>query len=374
MNEVSISHLIEEGFDGMQVYQIRDGIRNEIDVTPYLNIQYSWQQMEQIKLGILQDIDISYYAMPEMPAEQMEHIREKLMIQAGIHEERPRIRINVDWKKVGKAAGITAAAILTVFVIYLSKDWIARLFLPLELSLRNEEIWLECGQEFHPQDHVLSYTEGDDVELILPTDIDTSHPGDVTAEYSVRSGIKTVRKTMTIHCVDKTPPKILLKKAKANLKDGEPFSCLAYIASVKDNCDGDLMDQVTCGTLDPEQSIQKITINVTDSSGNKAEKFLMVEIERDLEPAEKSSESEPDEPEANEETKTTLSEPETKKETQNVTPRPARTPIPEPVRYEPYDEYVTYEENGGVTSCVIHHDEYGNTSKSCEWIGAWEPN
>ena len=37
-----------------------------------------------------------------------------------------------------------------------------------------------------------------------------------------------------------------------------------------------------------------------------------------------------------------------------------------------YEETKTYEENGGTTTCIIHHYANGSTTESCEWVGPWE--
>jgi hypothetical protein len=37
-----------------------------------------------------------------------------------------------------------------------------------------------------------------------------------------------------------------------------------------------------------------------------------------------------------------------------------------------YEETKVYEENGGTTTCIIHHYANGSTTESCEWVGPWE--
>ena len=365
MREISINHLLEEGFNGMQIYQIRDGIRNEIDVTPYLNIQYTWQQMEQIKLGIIQNVDISYYAMPEMPVEQMQHIREKLLIRADENELLLFPKIQIDWGKLRKLLMVIGAVAVACLVMFLSKGYVGRLFQKLDLTLSDEEITIEYAEQFDPEKYVTSYTKKQGVQLILPAGINTSELGKQTAEYKVTNGVSTITKSMTVNVVDHTPPKIMLKKAKANLKNGEPFSCLAYIDTVIDNVDGDLKQSVRCSGFNPDAMIQKVVITAEDKSGNRSKKELMVEIEQQ---SEENPQAESDSEEKIEELN------ETPVPAPQPSQRPAQVRTPEPVRYEPYDEYISYEENGGLTTCLVHHDEYGRTSRSCEWVGAWEPN
>ena len=129
-----------------------------------------------------------------------------------------------------------------------------------------------------------------------------------------------------------------------------------------------LKSSVIYSTLDPDLEKQKIRYEVSDSSGNKAENSLLVLIEP-LMATQQEEEPDPEE--------TVQSEEKPQQPKPAATPAPTAAPAPvatpqPPVQYEEYDETFSYEENGGVTTCTVHHGSNGSTSQSCEWIGPWE--
>ena len=188
------------------------------------------------------------------------------------------------------------------------------------------------------------------------------------------NGVRTASKNLLVNVVDTEPPVLTFTTSKVTIKAGDIFRGKSYIDSVTDNHDGDLKDSVICSTLDPDLEKQKIHFEVSDSSGNKTEETLLVMIEPLMEaPREVVSDTEEitGEDEQKEETKQETKPVATPAPTVAPAPAPAEAPQPS-VQYEEYDETYSYEENGGVTTCTVHHGSNGITSQSCEWIGPWE--
>ena len=182
------------------------------------------------------------------------------------------------------------------------------------------------------------------------------------------NGIRTASRSLIVNVVDSEPPTLSFNTSKVTVKAGDMFSGKKYIDSATDNYDGDLKDSVICSTLDPDLEKQKIHYEVTDSSGNKAENTLLVLIEplMSMKQEESNDTEEPSAPEDYQQQTKPAATP-----APAASPVPAATPQPE-VHYEEYDETFSYEENGGVTTCTVHHGLNGSTSQSCEWIGPWE--
>ena len=261
-----------------------------------------------------------------------------------------------------------------IFLLFAFKDTLALAFENLSLKLSESEVTIEYQAPFNAADYIDSYTEGRNVRVVLPENIDTSVLGSQTAVYKVTNGVRTVSTNLIVNVVDTEPPVIAFTTSKVTIKAGDMFSGKSYIDSAVDNHDGDLKESVICGTLDPDLEKQKIRFEVSDASGNKAEDTLLVLIEPLMEGPREALQETNDEnaEEEQKEEKQPESKPAaTPAPTAAPVPAPAATPQP-PVQYEEYDETYSYEENGGVTTCTVHHGSNGITSQSCEWIGPWE--
>ncbi len=374
MSEEVIRKAKEQGYRGFQLYEIRIADMDGIDILKYITPAYSSLQIEQIRLGLAENIDISPYADPKMPPKQMEKVRNWIKENSGkIQLEKQKAKQD-RWKLFLRVLVTAVLLGLCGGLLFYIRPLLPDLNQNIELELKETEVTLEYGAQFNSSDYIESVSQEDNVRIILPEDIDTAEPGSQTAVYKATNGIKTVTKTMVINVVDTTPPALTLKTSKYLLKAGELFSCKAFIDSANDNADGDLSEQVICETLDPDLEKQKIHYEVTDSSGNKSETSLLVMIEPLMKAdKEESTDSEnTDNPQTGEISEPTAV-PAAAPTPVPATPQPAepQQPLPEPQEAEVYDETYSYEENGGVTTCTVHH-ENGKTVQSCEWEGPWE--
>ena len=368
MVQREIDELKAEGFAPMQIEVIKQGYDSGIDPSPYMDPRFSWEQMMEIKEGIIADIDISMYALPDTSAENMGHIKERLIEMSGKEEIENQELIHKRLVNLLLFFGIAGAVAMTAFLLFSFKDTLALVVSNLSIELSEEEVTIEYQSPFNAADYIDSYSEGRNVRVILPDNIDTTVLGSQTAVYKVTNGIRTASRSLIVNVVDSEPPTLSFNTSKVTVKAGDMFSGKNYIDSATDNYDGDLKDSVICSTLDPDLEKQKIHYEVTDSSGNKAENTLLVLIEplMSMKQEESNDTEEPSAPEDNQQQTKPAATP-----APAASQVPAATPQPE-VHYEEYDETFSYEENGGVTTCTVHHGSNGSTSQSCEWIGPWE--
>ena len=374
MTQRTIEELKAEGYSSMQIYVIRQGYELNIDPSPYMDPRFTWEQMEEIQKGIVEGLDVSVYALTETPAVSMRHIREKMLFDSGVLDIKDQELAHKRLINLSIILGIAGGIAIVIFLLFAFKDTLALAFENLSLQLTENEITLEYKAQFNAADYIDSYTEGRNVRVILPENIDTSSLGSQTAVYRVTNGVRTASKNLLVNVVDTEPPVLTFTTSKVTIKAGDIFRGKSYIDSVTDNHDGDLKDSVICSTLDPDLEKQKIHFEVSDSSGNKTEETLLVMIEPLMEaPREVVSDTEEitGEDEQKEETKQETKPVATPAPTVAPAPAPAEAPQPS-VQYEEYDETYSYEENGGVTTCTVHHGSNGITSQSCEWIGPWE--
>ena len=374
MVQRTTEELKAEGYSSMQIYVIRQGYELDIDPSPYMDPRLTWEQMQEIQQGIVDGVDVSVYAMPEIPAKNMSHIREKMLIESGALDIKDQELAHKRLVNLSIFLGIAGGITIVIFLLFAFKDTIALAFENLSLKLSESEVTIEYQAPFNAADYIDSYTEGRNVRVVLPENIDTSVLGSQTAVYKVTNGVRTVSTNLIVNVVDTEPPVIAFTTSKVTIKAGDMFSGKSYIDSAVDNHDGDLKESVICGTLDPDLEKQKIRFEVSDASGNKAEDTLLVLIEPLMEEPREALQETNDEnaEEEQKEEKQPESKPAaTPAPTAAPVPAPAATPQP-PVQYEEYDETYSYEENGGVTTCTVHHGSNGITSQSCEWIGPWE--
>ena len=81
-NGVDVSIYADEKYIFLQMAEIRKGLENGIDVTPYLDEEYDWFQMREIRRGLIEGVDVSVYLDKHMDYLIMREIRNGL--NAGI--------------------------------------------------------------------------------------------------------------------------------------------------------------------------------------------------------------------------------------------------------------------------------------------------
>ena len=128
-------------------------------------------------------------------------------------------------------------------------------------------------EEFTP-DEMLVTINGEDMSKLLKIDIsklDLTKIGTYNIRYYLEYKNKIYEEIKEIEVVDKTKPEIILKGKNITILLNEKYDDPGY--EVKDNYDKDLMDKVEVKNEvnTSKVGIYKITYNVTDTSGNKAD-------------------------------------------------------------------------------------------------------
>ncbi len=80
-----------ENFNYEQMQEIRQGLKQGVDVSIYANPKFDDDQMRQIRKGLEKELDVSIYANPEFNWEQMEQIRLDLENQKLQEDYEPNI-------------------------------------------------------------------------------------------------------------------------------------------------------------------------------------------------------------------------------------------------------------------------------------------
>lgn len=363
MSDKTREQYLEMGFSHLQINELLKGQEAGIDISRYENPEFSWEQMEQIRLGLTEGVSIENYAFPEIPPDIMRKIRnnEKKESEDGKNQIKQKTLIK-GVSSALMAAGIVFIVAILTGIVFMFKDRVLLSMQDLSLELKKEEITVDYQTQFQAADYIESYTKGTGVELILPEEVDTSVLGSQSVTYALTNGVKTVSRNLVINVVDNEPPVLKLKYSKVTLHDYDSFNGKIFIEHASDNCDGELTDSVVYGSLDKDLEKQKIHYSVSDSSGNVSEVDLLVVIDVNSTPEDTPAEEQIDE------TVDIQSEP--AEDTLKEEPLPAEQQK-QPVQQE-YEETVTYEENGGTTTCTIHHYSNGTKTESCEWVGPWE--
>ena len=82
-NNLTIENLTKtdwfKQFTSEQRFQIREGIKENIDINYYAKSGYNDRQLEQIRLGLKANLDVSIYDKKEFDWKQMKQIREELL-------------------------------------------------------------------------------------------------------------------------------------------------------------------------------------------------------------------------------------------------------------------------------------------------------
>lgn len=61
--------------------EIREGLKNNLDISWYAKKEFDWKQMQIIFFGLKDNLDVSSYANEKIIAKQMEEIRKQLLAE-----------------------------------------------------------------------------------------------------------------------------------------------------------------------------------------------------------------------------------------------------------------------------------------------------
>lgn len=273
-----------------QIEQVRLGFIHGLTTTQvdfYAKEKFDAAQMEEIRLALEDGLtyeDIDKFAKVEFGHEQMNHVRIKISNDKKIGEEK---KSNLLKKRLKN--GLLFSCLLLVLLgggvfVFFAKEEIALYFQPLELSLTTDKVTLNINEPFIAMNYVAGYTEGENIELILPYDITTTTLGEQKILYKLKNEKKVVSKIIILTVLDNEGPLLELKEHTVTLiRNKETFSCRNYIASCDDNVDGDCRDFVECSDeLDKSLSKQVIHYVITDTSGNTVTKELEVSFKEEV--------------------------------------------------------------------------------------------
>ena len=164
--------------------------------------------------------------------------------------------------KIHKKAVLITAISLILIAVMVSVCFI--FFIPNVKLLGDRVITLKLDDTYGDSGVVATY-RGKDVtdEVKIEDNIKYGKVGTYKITYSIKKGIFKTEKKRTIKIIDDIKPEIILEgEEEITLCPGKEFEEIGYKAT--DNYDGDITKKV-----EVEETDDKITYTVTDSSGNK---------------------------------------------------------------------------------------------------------
>ncbi len=140
----------------------------------------------------------------------------------------------------------------------------------LSLELVSDQMELGIDQVFDARDLILSGSY-DDIEIPI---IDTSTLGEKTITFTVKKGVNSLSKTVSVNVVDSQAP-VITRGTRFYLEYGEKADVRDYYKA-RDNADGVVPIEVI-GTYDSKKpGNYKIQLRATDSSGNTTARDITV--------------------------------------------------------------------------------------------------
>lgn len=140
----------------------------------------------------------------------------------------------------------------------------------LSLELVSDQMELGVDQVFDARDLILSGSY-DDIEIPI---IDTSTLGEKTITFTVKKGVSSLSKTVSVNVVDSQAP-VITSGTRFYLEYGEKADVREYYKAT-DNTDGSVPIEVI-GTYDSKKpGNYKIQLRATDSSGNTTARDITV--------------------------------------------------------------------------------------------------
>ena len=254
-------YMNDTDLDNMQLRQIRLGLESGIDVSAYARKTMFPKDMEQIRLRLEQEKENKNLEKEEQ--EQIEKQRKKGELQ----KLRLSNTLNV-FRILMMLAILGISALLFIGFNYAYELYRQDLF----IEFRNDEVTLECGEPFVPEDYVISRSEGDSILFIYPS-LSTDELGEFTMTYQLSNGLKSIRKDLKIKVIDSIAPVLTLADEEvALIRNEEKFIPEDYIKEIRDNCDEE--PRLEISEIDTTLDEQEVMYTLTDHSGNKTEASL----------------------------------------------------------------------------------------------------
>lgn len=283
---MDIKHYEKLGMNNWQIEVIKEAYRSKIsqsDIDKYFSdTRFNHLQMEVILNGLKAGIDVDIYAKPDIDHESMQHILDQRLLdkEKEILENESNEKVVIQEKRINNTKNmivVLAFIAMLVLLFFLSKDYLIGNFQNLELNLKKEKITIEVGSYFNAKEYVESYSEEiENIQISYPS-LDTNRLGTYYLDYIISSPYKVLKRQLEVNIVDTTPPAIELTKHEDTLIREQEFNCMDYIKSYSDNYDKNPV--IKCSdNIDWEKDKINITYVILDSSGNKSEESLSLNI------------------------------------------------------------------------------------------------
>lgn len=261
--------------DDDQLNEVRLGLQHGLNagqINVYAKPDYDWMQMSEIRQGLehgLTEKQMKVFLDPSIGYDAMRINRMQLEDVNAVNEHAVSDLHRKRIKNVLLIVILMSVGIAGTWAAFHFNDYLHERFQTLNLELTTDSVDIDYGSDFNPDSYIKNATKADNVDLILPDNIDTKKLGKQTAKYVIRNKLKEKDAELTVNVVDNDTPQIYLSTSTVNLTRGQDtFSCRAYLDHATDNADGDLTDQATCTAADESLDTQTITYSVKDSSGN----------------------------------------------------------------------------------------------------------
>ena len=188
-----------------------------------------------------------------------------------------RDKIKKEKQKNKKTKKIIISILISFILIAIIVSCLFIFFIPNISLLGKSIITIKLNEEYKDKGVKVIY-QGKDIskEVKVKDNIDNSKVGTYKITYTIKKGFFEIEKTRKVKVIDDIKPIIELTGEKEiNLCPGKKFDELGYIAT--DNYDGDITKKVKI-----EETEEKITYTVSDSSGNKvsiSRNFIRQDVE-----------------------------------------------------------------------------------------------
>ena len=167
--------------------------------------------------------------------------------------------------------------LITAGTLFISKDYIMmKFFGKLTLKLTSEQITLNFGQKFKPEEYIAFCSEGDNIIHLYPNFV-ADEIGEFKVEYVITDNVNTVKRNLLIKVIDIEEPVILLDKEELTLyRDEVEKTDFLSFAKVHDNLDLSL--DITLSQIEDKVGTQDVVYSVTDSNGNTSTATLVLTL------------------------------------------------------------------------------------------------
>jgi uncharacterized membrane protein YgcG len=274
----------EKGFNNFQIHEVELGFKHGLNgdqIDLYADVGYDHLQMQEIRLGLengLTQKQIQFFARKEFGWQEMNHIRTNIKNENLVDEHKAA---DLHGKRI-KNTGLLVTVVLLFIAVaaggYIFCQYWLQSSQELNLQLISNDVAVEYGTDFHSISYIQDRTSGNDIELSVPDNVDTHKLGTYAAKYTLKNKYKSIDSILNVTVVDTEAPVLKLTETTAVKYRTDDFACKTFISSAIDNVDGDITSKVTCGDIDKTLDQQTVKYIVTDSSGNKAEAALTLNL------------------------------------------------------------------------------------------------